>query len=195
MCPVVFGVYGESKSGKTRLIVDIIKQLTKEGFKIASVKISDKKIDIDTKTKDTWKFAEAGSHLVVLSSTDETDFLLKNKLSTQKIIDKIYFISNFDLIIIEGVNDDFTPKIKLGSIKERKNTILNYKGDFEKLIKTIKKEIIRRKNMEKISIKVNGKQIPLTEFPAEFIINTITGMLKSLKGVKDIKNIQINIKM
>jgi len=195
MCPVVFGVYGESKSGKTRLIVDIIKQLTKEGFKIASVKISDKKIDIDTKTKDTWKFAEAGSHLVVLSSTDETDFLLKNKLSTQKIIDKIYFISNFDLIIIEGVNDNFTPKIKLGSIKERKNTILNYKGDFEKLIKTIKKEIIRRKNMEKISIKVNGKQIPLTEFPAEFIINTITGMLKSLKGVKDIKNIQINIKM
>ena len=195
MCPAVFGVYGESKSGKTRLIVDIIKQLTKEGFKIASVKISDKKIDIDTKTKDTWKFAEAGSHLVVLSSTDETDFLLKNKLSTQKIIDKIYFISNFDLIIIEGVNDDFTPKIKLGSIKERKNTILNYKGDFEKLIKTIKKEIIRRKNMEKISIKVNGKQITLTEFPAEFIINTITGMLKSLKGVKDIKNIQINIKM
>jgi len=195
MCPAVFGVYGESKSGKTRLIVDIIKLLTKEGFKTASVKISDKKIDIDTKTKDTWKFAEAGSHLVVLSSTDETDFFLKNKLNSQKIIDKINFISNYDLIIIEGANDDFTPKIKLGSIKERKNTILDYKSDFEKLIKTIKKEIIRRKNMEKISIKVNGKQIPLTEFPAEFIINTITGMLKSLKGVKDIKNIQINIKM
>ncbi len=195
MCPAVFGVYGESNSGKTRLIVEIIKRLTKEGFKVASIKISDKKITIDKKEKDTWKHAEAGSSLVVLSSKDETDFLIKNKLKTKKIIDKINFISEYDLIVIEGANDDFTPKIKLGKIKERKNTIITYDGDFENLIKTIKKEIIMRKNMEKISIKVNGKQIPLTEFPAEFIINTITGMLKSLKGVKEIKNVQINIKI
>ena len=32
-------------------------------------------------------------------------------------------------------------------------------------------------------IKVNGKQIPLTEFPTDFIKNTICGMLKSLKGI------------
>jgi len=49
--------------------------------------------------------------------------------------------------------------------------------------------------MEKINIKVNGKQIPLTEFPADFIKNTIVGMLKSLKGVKDIKKVEINIEV
>jgi len=40
-------------------------------------------------------------------------------------------------------------------------------------------------------IKVNGKQIPLTEFPADFIKNTICGMLKSLKGVDNIKDVEI----
>ena len=45
--------------------------------------------------------------------------------------------------------------------------------------------------MEKMIIKVNGKLIPLTEFPTDFIKNTICGMLKSLKGVDDIKNVEI----
>jgi len=49
--------------------------------------------------------------------------------------------------------------------------------------------------MKKISITVNEKQIPLTEFPADFITNTITGMLKSLKGVKEINKVEINIEM
>ena len=195
MNPAVFGIYGKSNSGKTRLIVEIIKRLTNEGFKIACVKISDKKINIDTKSKDTWKYAKAGSKLVVLSSKAETDILIKNKEDIQKLIDQINFINKYNLIIIEGANDSLTKKIRLGNIKIRKNTIETYKGDFEKLIKTIKKEIIRRNKMEKISIKVNGKQIPLTEFPAEFISNTITGMLKSLKGVKDIKKVEINIEL
>ena len=72
MNPAVFGIYGKSNSGKTRLIVEIIKRLTNEGFNIACVKISDKKINIDTKSKDTWKYAKAGSKLVVLSSKAET---------------------------------------------------------------------------------------------------------------------------
>ena len=44
---------------------------------------------------------------------------------------------------------------------------------------------------EKIVVKVNGKNIPLTEFPSEFMINTIKGMLGSLKGVDEIKNFEI----
>lgn len=49
--------------------------------------------------------------------------------------------------------------------------------------------------MKDISIKVNGKQIPLTEFPTEIIKNTIHGMLKSLKGVDEIIDVEISFKM
>jgi len=49
--------------------------------------------------------------------------------------------------------------------------------------------------MKEISIKVNGKQISLTEFPTEVIKNTICGMLKSLKGVDKIKDVEIRFKL
>ena len=49
--------------------------------------------------------------------------------------------------------------------------------------------------MEKISVKVNGQEIPLTEFPTELIVNSICGMLRSLKGVDEIKNVEIKFKL
>ena len=49
--------------------------------------------------------------------------------------------------------------------------------------------------MENISIRVNGIEIPLTEFPTEIIKNTICGMIKSLKGVDEIKNVEIKFEV
>jgi len=49
--------------------------------------------------------------------------------------------------------------------------------------------------MEKINIMVNGKDIVLTEFPSELIVSTICGMLKPLKGVNKIKNVEIKFEM
>jgi hypothetical protein len=45
--------------------------------------------------------------------------------------------------------------------------------------------------MQDITIKVNGKNIVLSEFPAEIIKNSICGMLKTLKGVDEIKTVEI----
>jgi len=45
--------------------------------------------------------------------------------------------------------------------------------------------------MKDIKIKVNGKNIALSEFPAEFIINSICGMLRTLKGIDEIKTVEI----
>jgi len=45
--------------------------------------------------------------------------------------------------------------------------------------------------MKEIKVKVNGEDIPLTEFPKEFIVKTVCGMLKSLKGVDEIKDVEI----
>lgn len=48
--------------------------------------------------------------------------------------------------------------------------------------------------MQTIILKVNGKEVPLTQFPAEIITQTILGMLKALKGVEEIKDVEISIK-
>ncbi len=136
--PSIIGFYGESNTGKTTLIVKIINRLSKDGFNVASVKISNKKISIDSEAKDTWKHAEAGSKLVVFSTENETDFLLKRKISNNEIVDNIKRLGNYDIILVEGANDENIPKIRLGEIKERKNTIFTYDDDFEELINFIK---------------------------------------------------------
>jgi len=145
----VIGIYGKSNTGKTTLISDIIKQLSTEGYSIASVKISDKKIGIDKKGKDTWKYENAGAQLVVLSSPKETDFLIKKPKDIVEIISQINLIAKYDLIIIEGANDKFTQKIRIGDIKKRDNTIFTYIGDFQKLIDFLKTKIIGGKNDNK----------------------------------------------
>jgi len=45
--------------------------------------------------------------------------------------------------------------------------------------------------MSEININVNGKNIPLTEFPEKIIKNTLLGMLESLKGINDIETFEI----
>ena len=142
--PSIIGFYGESNTGKTALLVEIINRLSKEGFNVASIKISDKGISIDSEGKDTWKHAQAGSKLVVFSSENETDFLLKQKISNNEIVENIKRLGNYDIILVEGANDENTPKIRIGDIKERKNTILTYDDDFDGLINFIKNEILRR---------------------------------------------------
>ena len=140
--PAVFGFYGESNTGKTSLIESIISKLTEEGYKIATVKITDKKIGIDSNGKDTRRHSKAGSKLVILSSPIETDFLFKNKQNINEILQNINKFGKYDLVIVEGANDKTTPKIRIGNIPERENTILTYDGDFKGLINTIKNEII-----------------------------------------------------
>ena len=110
-----------------------------------------------------------------------------------EIIQHIKELGEYDLIIVEGAHDKNIPKIRIGKISERENTLLTYAGDFEAIINFIKNELNKvAKNMKEISIKVNGKQISLTEFPSDIIKNTIIGMLNSLKGVDEkIENVEI----
>lgn len=139
--PKILGFYGESKSGKTTLITKLIKHLSADDLNVATVKITDKNIKLDSKGKDTCKHSEAGSNLVVLSSANETDYLVKKKQTINDIIKNMLNIGHFDIILIEGANDKETPKIRLGKIKQRVNTVFTYDGDFEKLLDFVKNQI------------------------------------------------------
>ena len=118
---------------------------------------------------------------------------MKMQSKIDEIINHITDLGEYDIILVEGINDKNTPKIRLGNIKERYNTILTYKGDFKGLVEIMKKEVSRGKNMKKINVKVNGKEIPISEFPSDIIKNAICGMIESLKGIDEIKTVEIKI--
>lgn len=141
--PAVIGFYGKTNTGKTTLIVKIIKRLTVEGFKVATVKITDKNISIDAEEKDTWKYGKSGSELVIFSSPIETDFLYKKSIESTKILNFLENKDDYDIILIEGARDKNIPKVRLGDIMERENTLITYDGNFERLMEIINNRLRR----------------------------------------------------
>ena len=141
MKPYIIGFYGYSNTGKTTVIVDLIKKLKEAKYKVATIKYSDKKINFDTQEKDTYKHAQVGANPIVLSSLSETDFIIKKKLSIDNIIKYLTSFAKLDIIIIEGAKDSDIPKVRIGDIQKRENTILDYTGDFEHLYSFIKEKI------------------------------------------------------
>jgi len=140
----VLGIYGNSNTGKTNLMIDLIKHYKEKGFKVATLKITDKNIAFDKPGKDTFKHGEAGSDLVTFSSSIETVFLIKEKQTINNIISNISNFDYYDIIFVEGANDKKTPKIRIGDITERENTICTYYGDFLRLINIITEKMNER---------------------------------------------------
>ncbi len=142
--PLVLGFYGESDSGKTMLVERLILELTREGHRVAAVKRTDQPISIDSAGKDTNRYAQAGAQLVVFSTQVETAFLVKEKNDEAEIIARTRLLGDFDFIFVEGANEKQTPKIRLGNIAERENTLFTYDGDFEKLLENIKNRNLKK---------------------------------------------------
>lgn len=133
----VIGVYGYSNSGKTWLIANLIRRLSENGYRCASVKCSDKHSALDNKDKDTWLHADAGAQLVVFSSPKETVFFTKEKLETKEIVEKLSSFDTLDIILIEGARDQSIPKIRAGSCPRRHNTVFDYRDNIDELLKYI----------------------------------------------------------
>jgi len=183
--PVIIGIYGFSNTGKTKLITELIIYFSKLNYKVASIKQSDKPYNIDRVGKDTYKFAEAGSNAISFLTKDQTLFIFKDEMKLNNCIEYILAYKYYDLILVEGVQDKFIQKIRIGNKSLLKNTIFTYDNNLNKIQSFIANKLNERCNYldDKIELKVNGEKISLSEFPQEFIKNTLIGMVKSLKGI------------
>ena len=135
--PKVIGFYGYSDSGKTSLILRLIRELKKAGFSTAVVKRTDKSISSESAEKDTSGFRTAGAKMTSFSSDSETNFVLPVSMPLSQIINKLRAFMEVDIIIVEGARDPEIQKVRLGEIPERDHTIYTYDGDFDKLMKLI----------------------------------------------------------
>jgi molybdopterin-guanine dinucleotide biosynthesis protein MobB len=112
MLPVV-SIVGKTGVGKTALMEKLIAEFKKRGYRVAAVKHSRGKVDVDKPGKDSWKFAEAGSDAVILSSPDKLA-LIRNTNHDSRIDEILHVIgSDFDLVLVEGFRKGKAPKIEV----------------------------------------------------------------------------------
>lgn len=103
---------GRSNSGKTTVIERLIPELTRVGYRIATVKHAGHGFELDTEGKDSWRHKQAGaSAVVVLSKGSMAMFAdVSEEIKVEEIRDR-FLDSEIDLIIAEGWKSEDYPKI------------------------------------------------------------------------------------
>lgn len=111
MTPVLSFV-GKSGVGKTTLIEKLIVELKRRGFRVAVVKHHSHTTSLDTPGKDSWRFAEAGASVAIVSSPVEIARFerVPRELTLAEIAARV---ENVDLILTEGFKCEVAPKIEV----------------------------------------------------------------------------------
>jgi molybdopterin-guanine dinucleotide biosynthesis protein B len=133
----LIGFYGYSNSGKTTLIERLIGDLRAEGLRVAAVKVSEQALSLDQPGKDSDRYAQAGANGVALAGRVESGFRFPERLALRDILHVLEEVSAPDVILVEGADDDFVPKVRVGDKDLRANTRWTYDGDYDRLKKMI----------------------------------------------------------
>jgi molybdopterin molybdotransferase len=110
--PIV-SIVGKSQSGKTVLMEQLIAEFKRRGYKVAALKHSHGGMEIDHPGKDSWRYAQAGSDAVLVSSPDKLAFIksVNHELDIEEIMPIIG--PEFDFILVEGFRKSKIPKIEV----------------------------------------------------------------------------------
>jgi molybdopterin-guanine dinucleotide biosynthesis protein MobB len=112
MVPVVSFV-GNSGVGKTTFLEKLIPVLKSRGYRIASIKHDVHKFVIDYPGKDSWRLTQAGSDIVVLSSSTKLA-VLETVQEDRSLTDLVEMVSDrVDLVVTEGYRGAAALKIEV----------------------------------------------------------------------------------
>ncbi len=110
--PVISIVGGKSNSGKTTLLIKIISEAKRRGWRVATLKHDVHGFEMDQPGKDTWRHAQAGADVVVISSPQKIA-ILESVTEDQPLDEVIARIRGVDVIFTEGYKSGNKPKIEV----------------------------------------------------------------------------------
>jgi molybdopterin-guanine dinucleotide biosynthesis adapter protein len=210
----IISIVGKSSAGKTTLLEKLIVELKQRGYKLAIVKHSHHKDDLDTAAKDTWRFTRAGSALSAINSLDH--------LAVYRHIDS-YFdpqeISNFilwdyDIMLTEGFKGSNYPKIEVHRSEQGKElltdsehllaVVTNEPLDIDVpqfshdnvagIADIIEKTIISQNRENDVDLVVNGTYTPISPSLKDLLSRTLIAMIPHPQGDNGVKNLHISLR-
>jgi len=214
MLPVVSFV-GRSNVGKTTFLEKVVAGLKQRGYKLAVIKHDVHGFDIDQPGKDSWRFLKAGGDVVVLSSPDKMAMVSRpeQELTLEQLT--ALMMDGVDIIITEGYKGEHWPKIEvyradvsdkilspqnelIALVSDRRFDIDVPQFDFEDVdgvVQLIETEFLSQPSAEDIHLSVNGHDIRLKSFVKDAFIKTIAGMVSTLHGTQDAREIRLTIRL
>ncbi len=111
--PIV-GIAGWKNAGKTTLVVRLVEEFTRRGFKVATVKHSHHAIDIDNGEADSARHRRAGAAQTAVVSPHRWVLIHDVGDAREPSLDEVVgHFDGCDLIIVEGYKSAAIPKIEV----------------------------------------------------------------------------------
>ncbi|MFA5629251.1 MAG: molybdopterin-guanine dinucleotide biosynthesis protein B [Dehalococcoidales bacterium] len=214
MIPIISFV-GRHNCGKTTVLEKVIPVLKEKGYKLAIIKHHKGDVEFDVPGKDTWRLAEAGSDVVVISTPQKTAIVRtpEKELTLDQIKEMVS--DGMDIVISEGYKFDNKPKIEVFR-SEVSDKILSPEKDLVALVTDRKFDIdvpqfafddaegiadfiierfINTDACPEVSLAVNGEPIMLKPFIQDMFINSVSGLVAALHGTENAKEIKITVRL
>jgi molybdopterin-guanine dinucleotide biosynthesis protein B len=112
MIPIV-SIVGKSNSGKTTLVEKLIAELTRRGWRVATIKHSRHGFEIDREGKDSWRHKQAGAVTTVLASPARIAVIEDADRDYGPAEIRDTYIRNADIVLAEGYKINPLPKIEV----------------------------------------------------------------------------------
>lgn len=215
MTPSIFALVGKPGSGKTTLLEKLIPELNRRNLKVGTIKHHVHEFEMDREGKDTWRHKNCGAHTVALSSPTGLGVIssVEHDHIAEELLDR--YFHEVDLVIAEGYKKSLLPKIEVfrkeispSPLDKRDDTWIaiisndSFETDLPRftfedvsgLADFIIENLIKKKHVPCATLIADGKPIALNNFLEKFIRQAVTGMVTSLKGCSDAKEITLTIK-
>ncbi len=208
---------GWHDSGKTTLATGVVTELKALGYRVAVIKSSSEEgLVFDTPGTDTYKHKVAGADSVLLVAPDQMVLQTANSDLSLTTLAHRYF-PDVDIVIGEG----FKKARKVAKIEVCRNRDQNLRQEVHGVIAVasdlegisgdcifrldeakeiaafIEKRFLSREGgrTEITSLLVNGNKVPVKDYIQEVLGETVHGFVKTLKVDKDIREIELRIKL
>lgn len=213
MIPLVC-IVGKSGVGKTYVVERLVAELKRRKYRVATIKHSSSSFEIDHEGKDTWRYAQAGSDAVAISSSQR--FAIIRKVDHDLTLAELqrFLGLDFDIILAEGFKHEKAPKIEvhrrefgpdlvcakeellaIATDEKLKIDVPQYNlEDAPELADIIEKRFFDRAKEDEVVLFVDEEMIPVNPFVRSIIAKTVTGMVSALKKVSLATSIDISIR-
>lgn len=122
--PRMVGVAGWKNSGKTTLVVKLVQELARRGFRVSTVKRSHHEIDAEAHGTDSARHREAGANEVALVTPSRWTLLRGGEAIVwhderdASLDDVVVALQPVDVVIVEGLKSAPIPKIEVRRMRQ-----------------------------------------------------------------------------